>query len=247
MKMSGFFSWKKRSDAVMLATMNSPWIFRISAVMLAMATLGSGGCTKIREIKERKAAYEKKQIEKKKKEEDQREISRKSDQIWEESSQEKVKELKGIAGPSEKALDFGGQSLMIPGLTLILGKLKVPDDPYGGQEPSQLRSIPSGIPSINLSNLPIEGAVEAKDVMGQMINLTSEIAENSELISGDGKKWRFTDGAIQFLRFEQGAMFISIDGNVVDASGENFDKVRVRGEIQAKVELSNSPVSKESD
>ncbi len=210
----------------MLKSMNFPRMSLGVAGVLAWMVLLSGGCSKIQEIQQRKA-------EKAKKEENKKEITAKSDKIWEEA--EKEKERKKNAGAENGSLMMSGQAVPVPGLTLTLGLLKSPGDINGGQEPSQLKSAPSGISSLNLSSLPIEAATNGQQLMGQMINFTEELSTNTELVSGDGKKWKFVDGFIQFVRAERNIIFISIDANVVDASGGSSDKVRVTGDLQATV------------
>ncbi len=201
-------------------------LFRLVAC-LVLAAVFLAGCG----IKERREAEKKRAEDKAKAEAAKKVIAEKSTTIWKESMDKKKDQ-----GPGSGSISLGDKSLTFTQASIVLGALKIPGDPAGGMEPSSLKcSSANGvalvIPAILLEN----GASRPEQLAGQSFDLNESNNTGAEITTEDGAKWNIKSALITFSRADRNLVTLSIEGNAVDASGQKTDKLKINGEIQARI------------
>ncbi len=191
--------------------------------MVATLLSGCGWYEAIREKKEEKA---REQVALQK-------LNEQSDQNWKESTERKNGRHDPVRGGGQ--VTFDGHVVALNDLTLYLGPLKTPGDLAGGQAPSELVGSSTNGVSLSIKGIPIEAAVRADQVSGQTCEIKSGTVIAAEIVAEDGARWRIQDGLVNFLRVEQGALFVMIEGRVAPEGDTNAAAVKLSADLQARV------------
>ncbi len=133
-------------------------------------------------------------------------------------------------------LTVGGQTLNFSEMFLKLGPLNTPGDVGGGQAPSELFAQSTNGPSLRVSSLAIESATNAQQIAGQSLTFNSSSNAVAEITAMDGDRWALENTAINFTHAEQRVIFFTIEGKASDPSGQKPEKIKVSGELRARVQ-----------
>jgi len=169
-------------------------------------------------------------------------LQEKSDELHRQSTAEHEGKLRET-DPGGGTLTLGEQSLAFSEISLLLGSLNAPGDLGGGQAPSQL-ATPSGVnPSLSVFPLAVGSATNAQQIAGQSFTCGSSSNMTAEITAADGGKWLLDNTAINFSRAEQSVVFFIVEGQAADASGQKPEKIKVTGELRARVKSETETVT----
>ncbi len=180
-----------------------------------------------------RAEDQKKKQEKAEKEAALKRIQKESEQIWKESNARK--NANGELGPEGGTLFLGNRTLVLTELSLILGPLKIPGDPAGGQESSELKGSSSRGESFRIGVLPIETATKASEVTSQSVSLAQGPNADAEIITEDGSHWLLQNVFVSFIHVRGDVVFLTVDGKAFRKNQSSSEAIKITGELYAKV------------
>lgn len=201
--------------------------FLLAGAALSIAVLLSG-CGK---YKERQEAAKRRAEEKAKAEAAKKVVKEESDKIFKESSEKK--DVRRDQGPGSGSVSFGDQTLAFSEATIHLPSA-------GSTDAASLKCSSTNGVSLVVATLTLENSPDKPaKIAGQTFDLNDSNNTGAEITTEDGSKWQIKGATLIFNRADRSLVILSIEGNAVDATGAKPDKMKINGEIQARVKGAN--------